>query len=87
MLTRVNIRPKQPTWEVEIDGRKYETEDELLEKVQKMVRRKVFYRRTEFGSMAGKVYPARQRHFKTGYYLYTFWFTSPNDATIVKMLT
>ena len=88
-LTLVKEPPKGRHWKVEVDGRTVEDENELLDWVRNQSRGKAYYFRTNFRDKTGHAYsrPVRQKHFKDGYWMYTFWFVRQNDAALMKLLT
>jgi hypothetical protein len=83
-LILVKEAPKGLHWKLEVDGREFEDEESLLDSVRSMIRGKVYFYRTNFG----KSYfaPSRKKHFKDGYWVYTFWFARKADAALAKLV-
>ena len=86
-ITKVPERPKSRVWEIQIDGRKFEDEDQLFARITPMVRGQAYYMKTQFADQTvRRISHNRQKNFKGGYFMYTFWFKSEKDAAIVKLM-
>jgi len=86
-LALVKGPPKGRHWKVEVDGRNFETEAELLESVRTNSRGNVVYMKTNFKDPKNyRHYPSRQRNFRDGYFVYTFWFVRMQDAAMMKLM-
>jgi hypothetical protein len=88
-VTFTKTPPKGRFWKVEVDGRKFETEEELIDSVRTNSRGNVFFSKTKFKDAKGsrQHYPSRQRNFSDGYFQYTFWFARMQDAAMFKLLS
>jgi hypothetical protein len=85
-LILVHEPPKGRHWKVEVDGRNVEDEAELFDLVRGIVRAKSYYYRTNFGGKNFSYARSRQRHFRDGYWVYTFWFTRMAEAALFKLM-
>lgn len=89
-LVFVKEPPKGFHWKIEIDGRKFDTEDELLQFARTVLRGNASWTKTNFsgrGSARGGIHSSRKKHFTDGYWMYTFWFTRKADAALFKLMS
>ena len=84
-----NDPPKKLHWKIEVDGRNFSSEEEILDVVRNVVGQgTVFYNRINFGER-GKtlVSSCKKKNFTDGYWVYCFWFPRKKDAALFKLLT
>ncbi len=88
-ITLVKEPPKGLQWKVEVDGRNYETEEEIFDILRNISRGDVNYFKTNFQDERRRIThaPLRKKHFKDGYWMYTFWFTKKRDAALFRLMT
>lgn len=88
-LHRTNIAPKRFAASFDLDSRAVEEPlDDILNWIKDMLSGTVHWRATQFRDPAARrtpFHPVRQRHFKDGYFIYTFWLGNHNDALIFKL--
>jgi hypothetical protein len=88
-LVSVIEPPKGLHWKVQVDGRDFDSEEEIMEAARNVLRGKACFMKTNFRDpkKGAKYAPSRQKHFKDGYWVYTFWFTRMRDAALFKLMS
>ena len=88
-LVLIHSPPRKRLWKIEIDGRKFETEDEIISQIRMVLKGNAWYMKTQFRdpkTRTGWCAPSRQKHFADGYWVYTVWFDKKNDAALFKLI-
>jgi len=80
--------PKNIHWKIEVDGRNFETEEEIFNLVKNITRGTVYYSKTNFGETKARIaiHPSRKKNFNDGYWVYSFWFPRKKDAALFKLM-
>lgn len=89
-LHRTTLAPKRFAARLDLDSREIEEPlGEILIWIKETLSGQVYWRSTQFRDPKQRtgryVFPSRQRHFKDGYFVYTFWITNPKDVMIFTL--
>ncbi len=87
-INHVSEPPKKFLWKVEIDGRNFANEEEIIEAIKMVLRGDAWYLKTQFRDPKKDPWNVSKfkRNHAGGYWFYTVWFNRKNDAALFKLM-